>query len=72
MVAFEAEFKKAGIFTVANMQEAQSEQSKKAYCPNILYHYAREAISDLVSSGGFPQLCLSSVKFDAMYQDSLK
>nr|AAV28959.1 NT02FT0346 [synthetic construct] len=72
MVAFEAEVKQAGIFTVANMQEAQIEHAKKAFCPNILYHYAREAISDLVISGGFPQLCLSAVNFDAMYQDSLK
>lgn len=54
------------------MQEAQIEHAKKAFCPNILYHYAREAISDLVSSGGFPQLCLSAVNFDAMYQDSLE
>ncbi|WP_150463433.1 MULTISPECIES: protein-export chaperone SecB [Francisella] len=72
MVAFEAEVKQAGIFTVSNMQEAQIEHAKKAFCPNILYHYAREAISDLVSSGGFPQLCLSAVNFDAMYQDSLE
>ncbi|MDE4996806.1 protein-export chaperone SecB, partial [Francisella tularensis subsp. holarctica] len=45
---------------------------KKAFCPNIHYNYAREAISDLVISGGFTQLCLSAVNFDAMYQDSLK
>ncbi|APC90827.1 MULTISPECIES: protein-export chaperone SecB [Francisella] len=72
MIAFEAEVKQAGIFTVANMQEAQIEHAKQAFCPNILYHYAREALSDLVISGGFPQLCLSAVNFDAMYQDSLK
>ncbi|MDE4994494.1 protein-export chaperone SecB, partial [Francisella tularensis subsp. holarctica] len=40
MVAFEAEVKQAGIFTVANMQEDQIEHAKKAFCPNILYHYA--------------------------------
>ncbi|MDE5018453.1 protein-export chaperone SecB, partial [Francisella tularensis subsp. holarctica] len=72
MVDFEAEVKQAGIFTVANMQEAQIENAKKAFCPNILYHYASEAISDLVISGGFPQLCLSAVNFDSMYQESLK
>ncbi|QIW09251.1 protein-export chaperone SecB [Francisella sp. LA112445] len=72
MTAFEIEVKQAGIFTVSNMQEEQIEHAKKAFCPNILYHYAREAVSDLVLSGGFPQLCLSAVNFDAMYQDSLK
>jgi preprotein translocase subunit SecB len=71
VVAFEIEVKQAGIFTVANMEEGQIEHAKQAFCPNILYHYAREAISDLVNSGGFPQLCLSAVNFDAMYQDSL-
>lgn len=72
MTAFEIEVKQAGIFTVSNMQEDQIEHAKKAFCPNILYHYAREAVSDLVLSGGFPQLCLSAVNFDAMYQDSLQ
>ncbi|API85942.1 protein-export chaperone SecB [Francisella uliginis] len=72
MTAFEIEVKQAGIFTVSHMQEEQIEHAKKAFCPNILYHYAREAVSDLVLSGGFPQLCLSAVNFDAMYQDSLQ
>lgn len=72
MTAFEIEVKQAGIFTVSNMQEEQVEHAKKAFCPNILYHYARDAVSDLVTSGGFPQLCLSAVNFDAMYQDSLQ
>lgn len=72
VTAFEIEVKQAGIFTVANMEEGQLEHAKKAFCPNILYHYAREAVSDLVTNGGFPQLCLSAVNFDAMYQDSLQ
>lgn len=72
VVAFELEVKQAGIFTVANMEDGQIEHAKQAFCPNILYHYARESISDLVNAGGFPQLCLSAVNFDSMYQDSLK
>ena len=70
--AFEIEVKQAGIFTATNMQAEQISHAKNAFCPNILYHYARETISDLVTNGGFPQLCLSAVNFDAMYQDSLK
>ena len=38
------------------------------FCPNILYPYAREVISDVVMKGGFPQLCLSPVNFDVLYQ----
>ena len=72
VVAFEIEVKQAGIFTVTNMEEGQIEHAKQSFCPNILYHYAREAVSDMVNAGGFPQLCLSAVNFDAMYQDSLK
>lgn len=72
VLAFEIEVKQAGIFTVTNMEQAQIEHAKHSFCPNILYHYAREAVSDLVNAGGFPQLCLSAVNFDAMYQDSLK
>ncbi|QIV95142.1 protein-export chaperone SecB [Allofrancisella frigidaquae] len=72
VTAFEIEVKQAGVFTISNMQDQQIEHAKYSFCPNILYHYAREAISDLVVNGGFPQLCLSAVNFDAMYQDSLK
>ena len=72
ILAFEIEIKQAGIFTVSNMSDEQIEHAKNSFCPNMLYHYAREAISDLVTNGGFPQLCLSAVNFDAIYQDSLK
>ncbi len=70
--AFNIEVKQAGIFTAANMSADQVEHAKQAFCPNILYHYAREVISDLAISGGFPQLALSPINFDAMYADSLK
>ncbi|MBP8284502.1 MAG: protein-export chaperone SecB, partial [Chromatiaceae bacterium] len=38
-----------------------------AYCPNLLFPYAREAISDLVSKGSFPQLLLQPVNFEVLY-----
>ena len=37
-------------------------------CPNMLLPFAREAISDLVGKGGFPQLLISPVNFEALYQ----
>lgn len=66
--AFKAEVQQAGIFLISNMEEGQLDHAQYAFCPNILYPYAREAVSDLVAKGGFPQLCLAPVNFDMIYQ----
>lgn len=39
-----------------------------SFCPNILYPYAREAITDMVVRGGFPQLYLAPVNFDLLLE----
>lgn len=70
--AFKAEVQQAGIFLIANMEKDQLDHAQYAFCPNILYPYAREAISDLVSKGGFPRLCLAPVNFDIIYQQKQK
>ena len=41
-----------------------------AYCPNVLFPYAREVISDIVTRGSFPQLLLAPVNFDQAYMQS--
>jgi preprotein translocase subunit SecB len=69
---FTTEVHQAGIFSIANLEENQLQHALGAYCPNILYPYAREAISDIVSKGGFPQLCLAPVNFDLLYQQKLE
>ncbi|MCJ8269237.1 MAG: protein-export chaperone SecB, partial [Psychrosphaera sp.] len=38
-----------------------------SFCPNILFPYAREAISNLVNRATFPQLNLAPVNFDALF-----
>ena len=43
-----------------------------SYCPNLLYPYAREAVTDLVVKGGFPQLYLTPVNFDSLYEQQLQ
>ncbi len=65
--AYLAEVVQAGIFTIQNFSEQEKGPMMGSYCPNILFPYAREAISDLVIKGGFPQLLLAPVNFDAMY-----
>ena len=61
-----AEVKQAGIFTVQGAQEEEMEQLFGSFCPNILFPYAREAISSLVSRGTFPAFNLQPVNFDAL------
>lgn len=69
---FLAEVHQAGVFSVAGFEEAQMGQMLGSFCPNILFPYAREAISDLVNRGGFPPLYLAPINFDALYAQHLE
>ena len=42
-----------------------------SFCPNTLYPFAREAIADIVGKGGFPQLLLQPINFDALYAQAM-
>lgn len=70
--AFLVEIQQAGIFTVSGFGEQDLNAMLGSFCPNILFPYAREAVSDLVSRGGFPQLALAPVNFDALYAQHLE
>src|SRR5690606_26282841 len=61
------EIKQAGLFTVANFPEAQLAHMLNTFCPTILFPYAREAGSSMVERGGYPQLLLAPINFDALY-----
>jgi preprotein translocase subunit SecB len=65
--AFLCEVQQAGIFSIGNMPEPQLAHTLGSFCPNILFPYAREAISSLVSRGTFPPLNLAPVNFDALF-----
>lgn len=65
--AFLVEVQQAGIFNIAGMSAEELPAVLGSLCPGILFPYAREAVSDLVTRGGFPQLVLSPVNFDALY-----
>jgi preprotein translocase subunit SecB len=43
-----------------------------SFCPNTLYPFAREAVADIVTKGGFPQLLLQPINFDALYQQAMQ
>ncbi len=70
-VAYLVEIKQSGIFSIAGYDDAQLGHLLGSYCPNILYPFAREVISDLVLKGGFPQMLLAPINFDALYMQHL-
>lgn len=65
--AFLCEVQQAGIFSIAGFPEQTRDQMIGAYCPNILFPYAREAIDTAVVKGSFPALMLAPVNFEALY-----
>lgn len=71
-VAFLAEVKQAGIFSLTGYSDQEMGPLVGSYCPNTLFPFAREVISDVVLKGGFPQLVLAPVNFDAMYMKQME
>lgn len=65
--AYLVEAHQAGIFTTRGFSEQELAPLLGSFCPNILFPFAREAVSDLVTKGGFPQLLLAPVNFDALF-----
>jgi preprotein translocase subunit SecB len=70
--AFLVEVHQAGIFSISGIPDDQMRHMLGSFCPNILFPYAREVISDMVVRGGFPQLILAPVNFDALYAQHLE
>jgi preprotein translocase subunit SecB len=65
--AFLCEVQQAGIFTIGEMPEQNKAHMMGSFCPNTLFPYARETISNLVNRGTFPALNLAPVNFDAIF-----
>lgn len=65
---FLIEAAQAGIFVVRNVPPAELEAVLGIACPNILFPYVREVVSDLSARAGFPPVVLSPVNFEAIYQ----
>lgn len=67
-VMFLIEAKQAGIFQIRNLPQQELEGVLAVVCPNILYPYVREVVSDLAVRGGFAPVILNPVNFDIIYQ----
>ena len=70
--AFLAEVKQAGVFTISGFPQENIGGMVGAFCPETLFPYAREAISELVAKGGFSQLLLAPVNFNALYTQQVQ
>jgi len=66
--AYLAEVAQAGIFRILNVPEETLEMIMHITCPNMLFPYAREAVSDLVGRAGFLPIYLAPVNFEMLYQ----
>ena len=66
-VVFLVEVDQAGIFQIRNVPNENIEAILGITCPNILFPYAREAVSDLVTRAGFPAVLLNPINFEALF-----
>jgi preprotein translocase subunit SecB len=70
--AYLAEVQQAGVFGLVGFDEMTLDVMLGTHCPNALYPYARQAISDLIQGGGFPPFLLQPINFDALYAESAR
>ena len=69
---FLVEVGQAGLFRMVNIPEAQMEGLVAVACPNILFPYAREVVSDAITRAGFQPIVLQPVNFEAMYMQRMQ
>ena len=69
---FLVEAHQAGIFQVRNIPSESIELVLSVTCPNILFPYARETVSEAITRAGFPPFLLAPVNFEALYQQRLQ
>lgn len=67
-VMFLIEAKEAGVFTVRNLPEGETEFVLAVMCPNIMFPYLREVVSDISVRAGFAPVLLNPINFEVLYQ----
>ena len=67
-----SEVQQAGVFSLIGFDERTLDMMLGTYCPNVLFPYARQSISDLISHGGFPPFYLQPINFEGLYAEGLR
>ncbi|WP_374012809.1 protein-export chaperone SecB [Pseudoxanthomonas koreensis] len=70
--AYVAEVEQAGVFGLVGMEPQVIDVMLGTQCPNILFPYVRQTVSDLIQAGGFPPFLLQPINFDALYAETLR
>ncbi|NVJ64841.1 MAG: protein-export chaperone SecB [Gammaproteobacteria bacterium] len=70
--AYIAEVKYGGVFTVKGLEKDMMARVLRTFCPEQLFPYVREAVSETIARGGFPRFVLSPINFNAMYEQALQ
>ncbi len=64
---FLVECTQAGIFRIQSVPQEQMPMVLGIGCPNIVFPYLRETVSDVIIRAGFPPLLLNPVNFEALF-----
>jgi len=67
-----AEVAQAGIFGLSGFDDRTLDMMLGTYCPNVLFPYVRQAVSDLITNGGFPPFYMQPINFEALYAEGLR
>jgi len=67
-----AEVEQAGIFGLVGFDDRTLDMMLGTYCPNVLFPYVRQSISDLITNGGFPPFYMQPINFEALYAEGLR
>ena len=70
--AYVAEVKQAGLFGIAGVDPQNIDVLLGTQCPNILFPYVRQLVSDLIQAGGFPPFFLQPINFEGLYAETLR
>ncbi len=70
--AFLIEVQQAGLFRITGLEGQQLQHALGAFCPNMLFPYAREAVDSLAVKGGFHPLMLAPVNFDSLFAEQMQ
>ena len=70
--AYVAEVQQAGVFGLVGLEPQAIDVLLGTQCPNILFPYVRQTVSDLIQAGGFPPFLLQPINFDALYTETLR